>query len=72
MESNSQESRVILALQALKNDPRLTTRRIAKIYFVPRITVKGEDSEECDHEYQDNQESNVGCILITKLNAEVL
>ena len=39
MESNSQESRVILALQALKNDPRLTTRRAAKIYFVPRTTL---------------------------------
>jgi hypothetical protein len=35
-------------------------------------SVKSEDSEECNHEYQDNQESNVGCILITKLNAEVL
>ena len=37
-----------------------------------REDVKCEDSEECNHEYQDNQESNVGCILITKLNAEVL
>ena len=40
MESNSQESRVILALQALKNDPRLTTRRAAKIYCVPRTTLR--------------------------------
>ena len=35
------------------------------------VIVKDEDSEECNHEYQDNQESNVGRILITKLNAEV-
>jgi hypothetical protein len=34
MESNSNESRVILALQALKNDPRLTIRRVYKIYNV--------------------------------------
>jgi hypothetical protein len=39
IESNSQESRVILALQALKNDPRLTTRHTAKIYFVLRTTL---------------------------------
>jgi hypothetical protein len=36
------------------------------------LPVKCEVSEECNHEYQDNQESNVSCILITKLNAEVL
>ena len=34
--------------------------------------VKCEDSEECNHEYQDNQESNVGRIMITRLNAKVL
>ena len=39
MESSSQESRVILALQALKNDPYLTTRRAAKVYNVPYTTL---------------------------------
>ena len=32
MESISTESRVILALQALENNPSLTTRRAAEIY----------------------------------------
>jgi hypothetical protein len=41
-------------------------------YQKKKTSVKGEDSEECNHEYRDNQESNVGYILITKLNAEVL
>jgi len=39
MESNSNESRVILALQALKNDPSLTIRRACKIYGVPYTTL---------------------------------
>ena len=39
MESSSQESRVILALQALKNDPYLTTRRAAKVYNVLHTTL---------------------------------
>jgi hypothetical protein len=34
MESNSQESRIILALQALKNDSKLTSQRAAKVYNV--------------------------------------
>jgi hypothetical protein len=41
------------------------------IVFV-KLCIEGEDSEECNDEYQDNQGSNIGCILIIKLNAEVL
>jgi hypothetical protein len=39
MNSNSKKSRVILALQALENDPCLTARRSAKIYSALYSTV---------------------------------
>jgi hypothetical protein len=39
MDSNSTESRLILALQALKNDPNLSVKRAAQIYKVPRSTL---------------------------------
>jgi hypothetical protein len=39
MESISNESKVILALQDFKNDPSLTLRRAANIYSVPRTTL---------------------------------
>jgi hypothetical protein len=39
IESSSQESRIILALYALKNCPCLTTRRVAKVYNVLYITL---------------------------------
>jgi hypothetical protein len=34
MESTSNESRIILVIEALKNDPKLTERAIAGIYKV--------------------------------------
>src|SRR4051812_1855043 len=39
MESTSQESKLILALQALKNDSNLTLRRAAKVYNVSLATL---------------------------------
>jgi hypothetical protein len=39
MDSNSTESRLILALQALKNDPNLSIKRAAQIYNIPRTTL---------------------------------
>jgi hypothetical protein len=39
MESTSNESRIILAIEALKNDPKLTERAAAGIYKVPRATL---------------------------------
>jgi DNA-binding Lrp family transcriptional regulator len=39
MESSSNESRTILALQALKNDPKLSVRMAAQIYKVSRTTL---------------------------------
>ena len=39
MESTSNESRIILAIEALKNDPKLTERATASIYNVPRTTL---------------------------------
>jgi hypothetical protein len=39
MDSNSTESRIILALQALENDPSLKITRAARIYNVPRTTL---------------------------------
>jgi hypothetical protein len=39
MDSNSTESRLILALQALKNDPNLSVKRAASIYSVARSTL---------------------------------
>ena len=44
MESNSLETRIILALQALKNDPSLSTRRAAIVYNVPRLTLRDRQS----------------------------
>ncbi|KFZ24719.1 hypothetical protein V502_00815 [Pseudogymnoascus sp. VKM F-4520 (FW-2644)] len=40
MESSSIESRTILALEALKNDPKLSVRTAAKIYIVPEATLR--------------------------------
>jgi hypothetical protein len=39
MESFSTEARLVLALEALNKDPKLTQRRAAKIYNVPRTTL---------------------------------
>jgi hypothetical protein len=39
VESTSNESRIILAIEALKNDPKLTERAAAGIYKVPRATL---------------------------------
>ena len=40
MQSISKESDVILALQALKRDPRLRIRKVAKIYNVSEATLR--------------------------------
>lgn len=40
MASTSNENRVILALQALNRDPKLSARAAAKIYNVPRTTIQ--------------------------------
>jgi hypothetical protein len=40
MESTSNESRIILAIQALKQDPKLSVRRAVQIYGVPRSTLR--------------------------------
>jgi hypothetical protein len=40
MESSSKESRMILALEAMKNNPYLTIRAAAKLYEVPRTTLQ--------------------------------
>jgi hypothetical protein len=39
MDSNSTESRLILALQAIEKDPSLSMRRAAKIYNIPFSTL---------------------------------
>ena len=41
MESTSNESRIILAIEALKKDPKLSVRRAVQIYKVPRSTLRG-------------------------------
>ncbi|KAM5527654.1 transposase [Fusarium oxysporum f. sp. phaseoli] len=40
MSQPSKEARVILALQALQNDPKLSFRRAAQIYEVDRNTLR--------------------------------
>lgn len=40
MESSSNESRIILALEALKRDPKLSIRTTAKIYNIPYTTLR--------------------------------
>src|SRR6201989_2954275 len=40
MESSSQESRILLALQAIKPRRNLTIRRAAKVYNVPYTTLR--------------------------------
>ena len=39
MGTPSNESHIILALQALENDPRLSVRKAAKLYNVSRTTL---------------------------------
>ena len=40
MESSSIESRIILALEAFRKDPKLSIRSLASIYNVPRTTLQ--------------------------------
>ena len=40
MESSSNERRIILALQAIKRDPKLSVRAAAKIYNIPQTTLR--------------------------------
>ena len=40
MESSSNESRILLALEAFKKDPNLSIRSLASIYKVPRTTLR--------------------------------
>jgi helix-turn-helix, Psq domain len=40
MGSSSKESRLILALQAIKKDPNLSVRAAAKIYNIPESTLR--------------------------------
>ena len=40
MESTSKESRVVLALQAIQNDPNLSVRKAAAVYNVNRATLQ--------------------------------
>ncbi len=39
MESSSKEARLFLAIQALKNDPKLSLRKAAAHYSVPKSTL---------------------------------
>jgi len=39
MDSNSTESRLILALQAIEKDPSLSVKRAAQIYNIPCRTL---------------------------------
>jgi hypothetical protein len=40
MSSSSDEARIILALQALENDPKLSMRRACQIYIVKYSTLR--------------------------------
>ena len=40
MESLPKESRIILALEALKKDPKLSVRKAATIYEIPRSSLR--------------------------------
>ena len=40
MESSLNENRIIMALQAIKQDPKLSVRRASEIYQVPRTTLR--------------------------------
>lgn len=40
MSSSSNESRIILAIEAIKKDPKLSVRKAASIYKVPRTTLR--------------------------------
>ena len=39
MESSSIENRIIMALQAIKQDPNLNIKRASQIYKIPRTTL---------------------------------
>ena len=40
MESLPKESRIILALEALKKDPKLSVRKVATLYEIPRSSLR--------------------------------
>ena len=40
MSSSLNEGRIILALQAIKKDPKLSVRKAASIYSVPEATLR--------------------------------
>ena len=67
MELNSNESRVILALQALKNDPRFTLRRAATTYSVPLTTLY-----DRYHGRQSRRDIQPNCRKLTDLEESVI
>jgi hypothetical protein len=40
MEYSLQESRLILAIEALKKDPKLSVRSVANMYNIPKTTLR--------------------------------
>ena len=40
MESTQKEARILLALQALKRDPKQSVRSVAEAYNIPRTTLR--------------------------------
>ena len=67
MELNSNESRVILALQALKNDPRFTLRRAATTYSIPLTTLY-----DRYHGRQSRRDIQPNCRKLTDLEESVI
>ncbi|EDN91556.1 predicted protein [Sclerotinia sclerotiorum 1980 UF-70] len=40
MESNNQEGRILLAIEAINKDQKLSIRKAAKLYNIPRTKIQ--------------------------------
>lgn len=67
MESSSTESRIILAIQALKKDPKLKVRKAATLYNVPEATLRHRRAGRAPR-----RETRANSMKLTKLEETVI
>jgi hypothetical protein len=67
MDSLPKESRIVLTLEALKKDPKLSIRRVATIYEVPRSSLQHQHAGK-----QPRRETPTNLRNLTNLEEKVL
>ncbi|MBE3045679.1 hypothetical protein IMZ48_24655 [Candidatus Bathyarchaeota archaeon] len=67
MDSTSNEGRLELAVKAIQGRDKLSTRQAARIYNVPRSTLRGRINGKCFR-----QDTRANSIKITELEEEAI